>query len=341
MSQHPPQAATPAVPAGQRTTERAGGSAVPGRPTSPRSAPGPARGGRRRQSRGARAAPWLLMSPSLALLLVMTVFPAAYIFWSSVHSQTLLGGSSEFVGLQNYTDAVTDPGQRHSLLVTVAFVVVAVVLELVIGLLLALPLAAQSRSNNVATALMLLPFAVTPAVSALVFRELANPNYGWIDWLMGVVGLPAHVEWLSNPSTAWMILIGLDVWQWTPFVALILMAGLQSMPTEPLEAAAIDGAGRFQTFRYVKLPLLTPFLAIAVVLRTIQAFKTFDSFKVLTGGGPGSSTENLNLDIYRVALQSFRIGAASATAVIFLLLLSLLVPLLLRVIGRGSDPDEV
>jgi multiple sugar transport system permease protein len=341
MSQHSPQAATPAVPAGQRSAERAGGSAVPGRPTSPRSAPGPARGGRRRQSRGARAAPWLLMSPSLALLLVMTVFPAAYIFWSSVHSQTLLGGSSEFVGLQNYTDAVTDPGQRHSLVVTVAFVAVAVVLELVIGLLLALPLAAQSRSNNVATALMLLPFAVTPAVSALVFRELANPNYGWIDWLMGVVGLPAHVEWLSNPSTAWIILIGLDVWQWTPFVALILMAGLQSMPTEPLEAAAIDGAGRFQTFRYVKLPLLTPFLAIAVVLRTIQAFKTFDSFKVLTGGGPGSSTENLNLDIYRVALQSFRIGAASATAVIFLLLLSLLVPLLLRVIGRGSDPDEV
>jgi multiple sugar transport system permease protein len=341
MSRHSPETAPPAVPGGQRTEERAGWPAGHGRPATPRPVARPAPRGRRRRPRSAGATPWLLMSPSLALLLVMTIFPAAYIFWSSVHSQTLLGGTSEFVGLQNYTDAVTDPGQRHSLLVTVAFVVVAVVLELVLGLLLALPLAAQSRSNNVATALMLLPFAVTPAVSALIFRELANPNYGWIDWLMGSVGLPAHVEWLSNPTTAWILLIGLDVWQWTPFVSLILMAGLQSMPTEPLEAAAIDGASRFQTFRYVKLPLLTPFLAIAVVLRTIQAFKTFDSFKVLTGGGPGSSTENLNLDIYRVALQSFRIGAASATAVIFLLLLSLLVPLLLRVIGRGSDPEEV
>jgi multiple sugar transport system permease protein len=340
MSQHTPETAT-TVAGEPRTEEHAGRHAVPGRqvtsPTAPPSVPAT----RRRPARAGRAAPWLLMSPSLALLLVMTVFPAAYIFWSSVHSQTLLGGTSQFVGLQNYRDAVTDPGHQHALLVTVAFVLVAVVLELVLGLLLALPLAAQSRSNNVATALMLLPFAVTPAVSALIFRELANPNYGWIDWLMGSVGLPGHVEWLSNPSTAWVILIGLDVWQWTPFVSLILMAGLQSMPQEPLEAAAIDGASRLQTFRYVKLPLLTPFLAIAVVLRVIQAFKTFDSFKVLTGGGPGSSTENLNLDIYRVALQSFRIGAASATAVIFLVLLSLLVPLLLRVIGRGSDPDEV
>jgi len=121
---------------------------------------------------------------------------------------------------------------------------------------------------------------------------------------------------------------------------LILMAGLQSLPHEPLEAAAIDGASRWQSFRYVTLPMLTPFIAIAVVLRTIQAFKTFDSFKVLTGGGPGTSTENLNLDIYRVALQSFRIGAASATAMVFLILLSLLVPVMLRVIGRGSDPEE-
>jgi multiple sugar transport system permease protein len=291
--------------------------------------------------RGSRTVPWLLMSPSLALLLVMTVFPAAYIFWSSVHSQTLLGGPSRFVGLQNYSDAVTDPAQRHALLVTVVFVVITVVIEVALGLLLALPLAEQTRSNNVATALMLLPFAVTPAVSALMFRELANPNYGWIDWGMGLVGLPPHVEWLSNTTTAWIILVGLDVWQWTPFVALILMAGLQTIPQEPLEAASIDGASRFQTFRYIKLRLLVPFLAIAVVLRTIQAFKTFDSFKVLTGGGPGSSTENLNLDIYRVALQSFRIGAAAATAVLFLILLSLLVPLLLRVIGRGTDPDEV
>ena len=211
---------------------------------------------------------------------------------------------------------------------------------MVLGLLLAVPLAAQSRSNNVAAALMLLPFAVTPAVSAMMFKELLNPNYGWVDHYMGVLGLPAHVDWLGNSTTARLALIGLDVWQWTPFVALILMAGLQAVPKEPLEAAAIDGAGSWQTFRHITLPMISPFIAIALVLRTIQAFKTFDSFKILTGGGPGSSTEVVNLGIYRVALQSFRIGAASAVAMILLILLSMLVPVLLRAVGRHADPEE-
>jgi multiple sugar transport system permease protein len=281
------------------------------------------------------------MTPALGLLILMTVVPAAYLLWASLRNDTLLGGSGGFVGLGNYANTLSDPGERQALLVTVFFVVVAVTLQLLLGLLLAVPLAAQSRSNNVATALMLLPFAVTPVVSALMFRELLNPNYGWVNYCMGLVGLPSHIDWLGGPVTSWLALIGLDVWQWTPFVALILMAGLQSLPDEPLEAAAIDGASAWQSFWHVTLPLLTPFVAIAVVLRTIQAFKTFDSFKVLTGGGPGTSTENINLDIYRVALQSFRIGAASATAMLFLILLSLLVPVMLRVMGRGSDPEEV
>jgi len=311
---------------------------VPSRQSVAGQQPAAAAGGRARRS---GLGPWLLMTPALALLLVMTVVPAVYLFWSSLRNDTLLGGSGGFVGLDNYVNTLTDPGQRHALLVTVVFVVVAVSLQMGLGLLLALPLAQQSRSNNLATALMLLPFAVTPVVSSLIFRELLNPNYGWVNYFMGIVGLPDKTEWLGGTTTSWIALIGLDVWQWTPFVALILMAGLQSLPHEPLEAAAIDGASRWQSFRFVTLPMLTPFIAIAVVLRTIQAFKTFDSFKVLTGGGPGTSTENVNLDIYRVALQSFRIGAASATAMVFLILLSLLVPVMLRVIGRGSDPEEV
>jgi multiple sugar transport system permease protein len=158
---------------------------------------------------------------------------------------------------------------------------------------------------------------------------------------MGLVGLPDDVAWLSSTPLAWVLLIGIDVWQWTPFVALILMAGLKSVPQEPVEAAAIDGASGWQTFLYVKLPMILPFMAIAVVLRTIQAFKTFDSFKVLTNGGPGTSTEIINLEIYRVALQSFRIGAASAIAIVFLILLLTLVPLLLRAVGRGTDEEGI
>jgi len=307
-----------------------------------RSAARTGRPARRPTNRSRRpVVPWLLLSPAMALLLVMTIAPAVYLFWSSLTSKTLLGSGSAFVGLQNYQNALTDPTFLKSLALTFIFVAVAVAAEMAIGLALALPLAKQSRSSNVAAALLLLPFAVTPAVSAMMFKELLNPNYGWVDHYMGVLGLPAHVEWLSHSTTAWIALVGLDVWQWTPFVALILMAGLQSLPHEPHEAAAVDGASAWQTFRHVTLPMLTPFIAIAMTLRVIQAFKTFDSFKILTGGGPGDSTEVINLGIYRVALQSFRIGAASAMAIVLLLLLIMLVPLLLRVVGHNADPEEV
>jgi multiple sugar transport system permease protein len=297
------------------------------------------RRGRRSTPRsGVNVAGWTLMSPALVLLLVMTVVPTIYLVRASLRNDTLLGVGGGFVGLQNYRDVLSDPNEIHALLRTAFFVAVVVVIELIIGMLLAVPLAAQSRSNNVAATLMLLPFAVTPVVSAMIFRELLSPTTGWVDYYMGRVGLGAHFDWLGGSNTAWIAIIGLDVWQWTPFVALILMAGLQSLPQEPSEAAAIDGASTWQSFRFITLPMLMPFVAIAITLRTIQAFKTFDSFAVLTNGGPGTSTEIINLNIYRVALQSFRIGAASALAMVFLILLSLLVPLLLRVAGR--DPEE-
>jgi multiple sugar transport system permease protein len=283
----------------------------------------------------------MLMGPALALLLVMTVVPAVYLVWYSLRDKTLLGSADRFVGLQNYENVLTNNAQWQGFARTAFFVAVVVTLELVLGMLLAVPLSAQSRSNNVAATILLLPFAVTPVVSALMFKELLNPTTGWLNYYLGQVGLPSDIEWLSGSRTAWLAIIALDVWQWTPFVALILMAGLQSLPHEPREAAAIDGANAWQTFRHVSLPQLGAFIAIALVLRTIQAFKTFDSFALLTNGGPGTSTEIINLQVYRVALQSFRIGAASAVAMVFLILLSFLVPMLLRVAGRNADPEEV
>jgi multiple sugar transport system permease protein len=281
------------------------------------------------------------MTPALALLLVTTIVPAVYVIWYSLRDKTLLGATDRFVGLQNYENMVTNNAQWLGFARTAFFVLVAVALQMLLGMLLAVPLSAQSRSNNIAATLLLLPFAVTPVVSALIFKELLNPSTGWVNYYMGQVGLPSDIEWLSNSGTAWLAIIGLDVWQWTPFVALILMAGLQSLPKEPSEAAAIDGANKWQIFRHISLPQIGPFIAIALVLRTIQAFKTFDSFALLTNGGPGTSTEIINLQVYRLALQSFRIGAASAVAIVFLILLSFLVPLLLRVAGRHADAEEV
>jgi multiple sugar transport system permease protein len=288
-----------------------------------------------------RSLPWAYMAPAMIVLLLMTVAPAIFIIYSAFRNDKILGGVGRFVGFNNFVEAVTNASVRNAFGITLAFVAVAVILEMLLGFALALPLAAQTTANKWGAALMLLPFAVTPAVAAMVFKQLLNPNYGWVGYYLGFLGFPKGVDLLGDPTSAWIVLLILDMWQWTPFIALILMAGLQSLPAEPREAAMVDGASPWQMFRHITLPGMVPFIAIAAVLRTIQAFKTFDSFKILTGGGPGESTEIINLGIYRVGLQSFNVGLACALGVIFLIILSLLVPLMLRVIGRRSDPEEM
>lgn len=284
---------------------------------------------------------WFLVAPALVILLAMTVFPTVYLLRSSFFSFTLLSPESHFIGLQNYIYDLTNPDIRNSLLITLLFVAIAVSLELGIGLLLALALARQTFENNIASTLLLLPFAVTPVVSALLWRELLNPNYGWVNYYLQQIGLMrTPVAWLSSPITAWIALIGLDIWQWMPFVALILMAGLQGIPPELKEAATVDGAAGWQLFWHITLPLLRPFIAIAVLLRIVQSFKVFDTVQVLTGGGPGTATEVINLTIYRVALQDFSIGAASALGIMFLVVVTIVVSQVLRVVAQNTDLVE-
>ena len=282
---------------------------------------------------------WLQMSPALSILLLMTIAPAIFLISKSFTNSSLLNSNSQLVGLQNYKSILTDSTQLHSSRVTLIFVVLVVLIEMSLGMFFAQFLFKNSRANSVAGALLIIPFAVAPAVSAMIFRELLNPNYGWVDYFMGLVGLPAHTEWLGNSTTSWIALIGLDVWQWTPFVTLILTAGMSSLPGEPLEAAAVDGASAWQIFRHITMPLMAPFIGIALVLRTIQAFKTFDSFLILTGGGPGDSTSPINLQIYRVALQSFRVGYSSAMAILLLIFISILTPFLLRLLGWATKTE--
>lgn len=311
-------------PATGTTDLDGGGRADLSRPPSSRS----------ERSRHASREGWILMAPAMLLLLAMTVFPAIYLLQASFFDFTLLGDSREFVGLGNYGEVFSSPALRSSILKMLFFVVLAVSIELIIGMALAVSLSKQTWFNNIASTILLLPLAVTPAVSALVFRQLLNPNFGWVDYYLrqfGIIDRP--VEWLSNPVTAWIAILGLDVWQWTAFIALILMAGMQSLPKEPYEAALVDGASPMQTFRYLTLPMLRPFIGIAVVLRVIQAFKTFDSFKVLTDGGPTDSTEIINLVIHRIALQSFRIGDAAALGIVLLIMVAILAPTVLRFVG--------
>jgi multiple sugar transport system permease protein len=324
-------------PAGTTEQDAAPAAAEPGPPVlsarrrSPRSA----------RQRADNRAGWAFAAPAVLVLAVMTVAVAIYVLYESFYRTGSFGTGNVFVGFGNYTDAFTANNFSPDLVRTLGYVAACVGIELAAGVPLGLVLVRPARSNRVAAALFVIPFACTPAATALVARSLLDPNYGWVDYYLhatGLIGSP--VQWLSHSSTAWVALIGLDVWEWTPFVALIVMAGAQSLPREVFDAAAVDGAGLWARFRRIELPMLAPFIAIAGVLRVIQAFKTFDIFQILTNGGPGTSTEVVNLSLYRIVLQDFSIGSGSAIAVMLLVILLLLTPLLLRTVGRHADPER-
>ena len=281
---------------------------------------------------------WGLLSPALVLLLLMTAVPTIYLVYYSLHHVDLLGPGTHFVGLANFRRVLSDPEILRSFAVTILFVALAVAIEIGLGLAIALMLARRLPETNLLTALFILPLGVAPVVSALVFRVLLDPAYGWIDYYLqswGVISQP--IDWLGDPLNAWIAIIGLDVWQWTPFVGLILVAGLQAIPHDPVEAARLDGAGPVALFWHITLPFLRSFIAIAMVFRAIEAFKTFAGVEVLTGGGPGSTTELINLDLYRLALQDFDVGAAAALGFCFLVLLSVVMQQMLKVLGRNTD----
>ncbi len=281
---------------------------------------------------------WGLMSPALIILFIMAIVPTVYLVYASFRHENLLGPGSMFVGFQNFSRVLSNNENWSDALSTVEFVVLSVFLELGLGLGLALLLNRRLPESDVLTALFILPLGIAPVVSALVFRVLLDPAYGWIDYYLQTWGLIADpIDWLGNPGTAWVAIVGLDVWQWTPFVTLILLAGLSGVPSEPKEAAIVDGAGPVLLFWHITLPFLRPFIAIAVVLRAIEAFKTFGSIFVLTTGGPGTSTEVINLDLYRITLQNFDIGAGAALGIVFLLFLSVIMQQLLTVLDRNTD----
>lgn len=279
-----------------------------------------------------------MMSPALIVLSVMAIAPTIYLVYVSFRHENLLGPGSMYVGLQNYSRVLLNRENWNDARSTVQFVALAVSLELGFGLGLALLLNRRLPESDFLTALFILPLGVAPVVSALVFRVLLDPAYGWVDYYLQTWGLIAEpIDWLGNPINAWIAIIALDVWQWTPFVMLILLAGLSGVPSEPREAAMLDGAGPVLLFWHITLPFLRPFIAIAVVLRSIEAFKTFGSIFVLTTGGPGTSTEVINLALYRIALQNFDVGAAAALGIVFLIFLSVVMTQLLGVLGRNTD----
>ena len=260
---------------------------------------------------------WALALPALGTIALVAVFPIGWTIWESLHLHDLrmpwLG--RPFIGLANYAEAAGDPRFWSAFGHTGLFVVATVTLELAGGLLLALMLNRLSRAAGLVRTAVLLPWAVPTVVGALVWRFLFDSPAGLVNALIGSAGLTPPT-WFADAVAAWIPLVLADAWKTTPFVAILLLAGLQNIDPTLFEAAAVDGAGPWRRFTGVTLPLLRPALLVAFLFRALDAFRVFDVVYVMTGGGPGTATEPLALYTFGTLLQNLRFGYGAALSVI-------------------------
>lgn len=262
---------------------------------------------------------WLLVAPALAAIGAVTAVPLGWTMWESLHSHDLrmpwLG--RPFIGAGNYLEAAGDPRFWGSIAHAALFTLVTVSLELALGVALALAMNAAWRGRAALRTAALVPWAVPTVVAALVWRFLFDGQAGLATPLFAALGIvPEDFVWLAHSRAAWIPIIVADVWRMTPFVALLVLSGLQQIDQGLYEAARIDGAGRWQQFREITLPLLKPAILVAVLFRALDAFRVFDLVYVLTGGGPGTATEPISLYAFTALLQHLRFGYGSAIATI-------------------------
>jgi len=264
--------------------------------------------------RGDRA--FLMILPASLMIGVIAIFPILHAFRISLDRRMPVFGISYFVGVDNYRFLLQDPRFWQSFLNTAYFSVLSVSLELAIGLILAMLLHRSFRGRSLFRALVLIPWAVPTVVSARMWEWILNSEFGVLNYLLQQIGLlSAPLNWLGDRTLAMFALILADVWKTSPFAAIILLAGLQMIPEELYEAARVDGAGEWQIFRRITAPLLLPFMVIALLFRTLDAFRIFDLAYVLTGGGPANTTESLSLYAYTLLFQTLQFGYGSTVAV--------------------------
>jgi multiple sugar transport system permease protein len=272
----------------------------------------------------------LALGPAGIVLFMLTIYPFIANVWYSLLSYELTRPKSRpFVGLSNYIHVLTDPEFLAAAERTAIYVIAAVGLELIIGMLIAILLSQNLHGESMFRSLLVLPIAATPVAVGLIWRLMYNPTGGLVNQMLRGVGLPPG-KWTSSPATALPSLIIVDIWQWTPFVILILLAGLLALPEEPFEAAKIDGATALQSFWHITIPMMSPLIYTAMLFRFIDAFKTFDIIWVMTGGGPGRSSTTLNIFAFRTGFEFLHMGTAAAIAILMLILAITISTALLR-----------
>ena len=286
---------------------------------------------------GPRDRTWAFLLPAYGAILAVVGIPILYSLYLSFHDwrMTTFQQGVPFIGLDNYAKAIADPGFWHSLQVTVTLLVVALLIELALGIGLAVLLDQAFRGRRTALILLLLPMFVTNVVIGLIWRIMLSYDFGVVNWLLSLFGI-APIAWLGDPGMALWSLVVVDVWNTTAFVALLVLAGLASVPDEPRQAARVDGASSWQVFRHITLPLLRPVIFVAVVWRTIDLFRIFDVVFSLTGGGPYNATETISLYAYKQGFASFNLGFASAVSYLIILCLVVILAVEYRLLGRRS-----
>ncbi len=277
----------------------------------------------------------LLSLPLIAFALLFVAYPLISGVLTAFQSKTLLNPSDSFNGIDNFVALFTNAGFTNAAVFTVTFAAIVVTIEMVLGFGLALLMNRTFPGKKVFFTLILLPIMVAPALLGIMFRLLLNGDIGAIPALLQGLGLSVS---LFAPDTVIPLLVVLDVLQWTPFTFLIIYAGLQSFPSELLEASSMDGAGFFRSLWNIVLPVLKPVLFAAFFLRTIDAIRTFDVIYVLTAGGPGTTTTTLSIYIYKAAFESGDFGKAAAASLVMLIVLLPFVPLIVkRIASTGSE----
>jgi len=277
---------------------------------------------------------WALVLPAVGTILLIALFPLAWTVWESLHLHDLrmpwLG--RPFIGLDNYVEALGDQRFREALVHTLLFTVASVTLELALGCVLALAMNRAFRGRGLVRAAILVPWAIPTVVAALIWRFMFDGDSGIVNAALASVGVTPPV-WFVDRFAAWVPVVLGDVWKETPFVALLLLAGLQGIDPSLYEAARIDGASAWRQFRHITLPLLKPALLVALIFRTRDAFRVFDLVYVMTGGGPGTATEPIALYTFTSLLQNLRFGYGSALSVLVFLVAFVLAVGYIRVVG--------
>ncbi len=275
---------------------------------------------------GGRRFGYLLVAPSIAVLLLIGLFPLVYLLVVSFQGLTMTETDTGFVGLRNYAMLFRDARLWQALLHTVIFTAIALPIELILGLLLAQLFLDELPGRPIFIALLVLPVVVSPIVSGATWALMFDHRFGPINQIIGwIAGRETILLWTINPDLVYPAIIAAEVWQWTPFMFLLMLAALANVDASQLEAAAIDGAGYWRTFVRIALPAIWPVMAIAILIRGLDLFRLFDVVWALTKGGPGTRTETISTFAYVKGFQQFETSYTAAVALLIIVLLSVAV----------------